>query len=69
MVRTHAAKGHQKKKDKHRRSGSAIQLRPLKSSQSSKKNMRAVQSQQDLDDGHQTTENQENDEDYVVDEL
>lgn len=47
MVRVNAAREHIKKK-KHRRSGSAIQLRPIKSSQSSNKNLRAVQSQQEL---------------------
>jgi len=47
MVRVNAAKEHIKKTKKHR-SGSAIHLRPIKSSQSSNKNLRAVQSQQDI---------------------
>ena len=69
MVRTHAAKEHSKRKDKHRRSGSAVHLRPLKSSQSSKKHMRNAQSQPEFNDVPQTTENDDNEVDYVVDEL
>lgn len=46
MVRVHAAKEHLKKdKNKHRRTSSALELRPLRSSQSSKKHMKPAKSQ------------------------
>lgn len=50
MVRVHAAKEHIKKqnKKKHRRSGSAVQLRPIESSKSSNRPLRGTQSQQEF---------------------
>lgn len=65
MVRVHASKEHVKKnKKKHRRSGSAVHLRPIASSKSSNRPLRGVQSQQELQSNQEPPE----EEDYEVDD-
>jgi len=71
LVRVNAAKEHLRKdkhKSKHRRSGSAVHLRPLKSSQSSKRKMRAAQSQRELHE-EDNVRNSEVAEDEISDDV
>lgn len=73
MVRVHAAKEHMRKKKGagHRRTASAMQIRSLKSSNSSKKSMKNVQSQRNIKHNpvkEPSNNGEEEDVDYEVDE-
>lgn len=68
MVRVHAAKEHYKKsKNQHRRTSSALELRPLKSSQSSKKHMKPAQSQTAFHGTHKAANGVDSEDDYEED--